>query len=349
MQRLIHWLCFMLSLPALGAELTINFSDVSLNEPPPGFTNIIYGRGKPGDWQVIMDDVKPLFEPATPKAPVVTKQPVLAQLSRNPIDERFPILLYDKDTFGDFTLTTRFKIVDGVLEQLAGIVFRVQNETNFYVIRANAFDHTLRYYKVIDGARTPMVGPTLDIERNVWYELKIECKGNKFRAWLNDKEAMPTIVDSSFPRGKIGFWTKSDAISYFTDMKLTYVPTERLAQVIVRDTLKKYPHLLGLKITTLDADGEPRVIASNDPEQVGTLGTKDEKSSIESGVIFYGRDKKVATVQMPLRDRNGDPVAAVSVLLKPFKGQTQQNAFARATPIVKEMQLRVTSHQDLVE
>ena len=30
----------------------------------------------------------------------------------------------------DFTLTTRFKTVKGVVEQMAGIAFRIQNETN---------------------------------------------------------------------------------------------------------------------------------------------------------------------------------------------------------------------------
>lgn len=349
MRRITCWLYLILSLPVLGAELTIRFTDLPLNEPPPGFTNVLYGRGQPGDWRVIMDDVKPLIEPATPNAPSVTKQPVLAQLSRNPIDERFPLLLYEKEIFSDFTLTTRFKIVDGVLEQLAGIVFRVQDETNFYVIRANAFDKSLKYYKVINGVRTPLIGPNINIEQNVWYDLKIECKGNQFKAWLNDKEALPTIVDSSYARGRIGFWTKSDAISYFSDIHMTYIPSERLAQVIVRDMMKKYPNLIGLKITTLNANGEPRIVASNDAGEIGALGTEKEKASIEKDAMFYGRDKKVATLQVPLRDRNGEPVAAVSVLLKPFKGQTEQNAFARAIPIVKEMQLRVPSLQELVE
>lgn len=339
----------MFGLPVIGAEMTFSFGEYRLNETPPGFTNVIYGRGGPGDWKVIMDDVKPLIEPATPNAPVVTKQPVLAQLSRNPVDERFPLLLYENEVFTDFTLTTRFKIVEGVLEQVAGIVFRVQDETNFYVIRANSLDKSLKYYKVVNGLRTPMIGPDLEIERNVWHDLKIEVKGNQFTAWLNNKQALPAIVDSSFSRGRIGFWTKSDSVAYFADTKLVYVPSVRQAQVIVNDTMKKYPNLLGLKITTLTPAGEPVVMASTKAEEVNTPGSEVEKKSIQTGMMYYGSDKKVTTVQMPLRDRNGDSIAAVSVLLKPFKGQTEQNALSRATPIVKEMQKRVTSLQELVE
>jgi hypothetical protein len=35
--------------------------------------------------------------------------------------------------------------------------------------------------------------------------------------------------------------------------------------------------------------------------------------------------------------------------MKTFAGQTEQNAMARAMPVVKEMQSRLTSLQDLVQ
>jgi len=52
---------------------------------------------------------------------------------------------------------------------------------------------------------------------------------------------------------------------------------------------------------------------------------------------------------MPLRDRNGDAIAAARVVMRPFPGQTEQNAIVRAAPIVKEMQNRIQSLEDLVE
>jgi hypothetical protein len=338
-----------LSLPASGAELSFKFDEAPINEPPPGFTNLLYGKGASGEWKVIMDDVKPLIEPATTKAPVVTRKPVLAQVSHDPTDERFPLLLYEKEQFDDFTLTTKFKIVEGVVEQLAGIVFRVQNETNFYVIRANSMDNTLRFYKVVNGLRAPMVGPKVEVPANVWHDLKIECKGNQIRAWLNGQEAIPLVTDSSYQVGRVGFWTKSDAISYFSDTTITYVPREPPAKALVQRTLKKYSRLKGLKLSTLDANGEPRVIASGNPAEVGTAATETEKQTIVDGTILYGADKSSSTVVMPLRDRNGEPIAAVSVLLERFPGQTERNAVIRATPILKEMQKGVHSLRELTE
>jgi uncharacterized membrane protein YdbT with pleckstrin-like domain len=49
-----------------------------------------------------------------------------------------------------------------------------------------------------------------------------------------------------------------------------------------------------------------------------------------------------------LRDRNGDSIAAVQVVLKSFPGQTQDNAVARALPIVKRMQAQVQSLEELL-
>ena len=138
--------------------------------------------------------------------------------------------------------------------------------------------------------------------------------------------------------GQIGFLTKSDAVSYFADTKITYVPREIPAQVMVRNAVKKYGRLRGLKIYTLNPAGEPVVIASKDEAEKGSPGGKYEKDCIANGKIFYGKDKKVASVVMPLSDRNGERIAAVRVVMEAMTGQTEQNALVRALPIVKEMQ-----------
>jgi hypothetical protein len=50
-----------------------------------------------------------------------------------------------------------------------------------------------------------------------------------------------------------------------------------------------------------------------------------------------------------VRDRNGDAVAAVRLRMDTFMGQTEQNALARARPIVKEIQARIQTLDDLVQ
>ena len=345
------WLGLIVSVwPILAAERKFDFNELALNRPPPGFRSTVSGEGKPGDWKVIQDEVPPLLPPLTPNAPVVTKRAVLAQLAQDPTDEHFPMLIFDGETYGEFTLTTRFKIVAGTAEQMAGIAFRIQDEKNFYVVRSSSAGSTFRFYKVVNGERGKPIGPTVEILKGVWHELTVECRGNQIRCLLNSKELIPTLTDNSFSNGKIGFWTKSDSVSYFTDTKVTYTPREVFAQVLVRDMCKKYPRLLGLKIyAQTGTPSELRLVASKDEAEVGQPADEKERDVISRGVIYYGKEKESVSVTMPLRDRNGDTMAAARVIMKSFTGQTEENAIVRAMPIVKEMQARLTSAKELTQ
>ncbi len=60
--------------------------------------------------------------------------------------------------------------------------------------------------------------------------------------------ALTEITDNTFNDGKIALWTKSDSVSYFTDLKLSYTARETLARILVRDALQRYPRLLGIRI-----------------------------------------------------------------------------------------------------
>ena len=334
--------------PAGAAEQRFTFTDVAPGKTPPGFRSMVAGTGQPGNWQVVMEDVPPLLAPLTPQAPTVTRRPVLGQLAQDATDEHFPMLVFDGETFGDFILTTRFKIVGGKAEQMAGIAFRVRDEKNFYVIRASALGRNVRFYKVVDGLRSTPIGPEVDLTAGTWHELKIQCKGNEIRCALDGQAVIPPLQDASFSEGKVAFWTKSDSVSYFADTVISYQPKISLAQTIVKDVMTKYPRIQALKIYMLDAGKkEPTVVASNNPKDLGEAGGKYELGTINTGTIFHANAKSHVELVMPLRDRNGDPVAAVRVHLDTFFGQTEQNALARATPIVKEMQGRLQNGADL--
>ena len=345
------WALALLAWPALAAEHRFDFANVHENQTPPGFLSAVTGEGKPGDWRVIMDDVPPLMQPISQAAPSVAKQAVLAQLAQDPADEHFPLLIYQGETLDDFTLTTRFKTVKGVQERMAGIAFRIQNTTNYYVVRASSLGNNVRFYKVVNGGRQPLVGPDVPVPSDTWHELKVECKGINIQCSFDGKEVI-NVADklNPFMSGKIAFWTKSDSVSYFADARLTYKPHEPPAQVMVREVLKKYPRLLGLQVYVLG--NEPtttRLLASSKTNELNRVGGRVEQDVIEQGTPYYGKEKEFVSVVLPLRDRNGDPVAAVRVIMKTFAGQTEQNAFARAQPVVLDLQGRFKSLQDLVQ
>ena len=348
MRKFLFGFWLALAVSAAGAEIKIDFGDFAAGQTPTNFHAVLAGGGRPGEWTILMDEVPPLLAPLSPQAPAITRRAVVAQTGADPTDERFPMLIYDGETFKDFTLTTRFKIVSGITEQMAGIVFRFQSASNFYVIRASALGHNLRYYKVVGGIRGSPIGPPMDISVGAWHTLALQCLGNQITCWLDGRLVMPPLNDNTFTAGKIGFWTKSDAVSYFGDTTITYTPLVPVVQTLVQSVLIKEPRILGLRIYTLDDQGRPRIAASKDEKEIGQPGTDAEKAAISEGKIYFGRGPGTVAVTLPLRDRNGDPMAAVRVQLKSFFGETQDTALTRATMILKQMQAQVTSKEELI-
>ena len=120
--------------------------------------------------------------------------------------------------------------------------------------------------------------------------------------------------------------------------------------MLVRDTLKLYPRLLGLKIFAVPPKStETRVVASDEENEIGQPAEKSATDVINRGVSYYGKEKDKVSVTMPLRDRNGDCVAAVQVVIKRLPGQSEENALVRAMPVVKKMQERVSAVDSLIE
>ena len=290
------------------------------------------------------------FAPLSDRAPVTARQNVLAQTSRDTAENRYPLFIYDGETFQNFKLATRFKIVGGVAEQMAGIVFNFQNASNFFVVRASALGKNLRCYPVVNGELNTPIGPALDVATNVWHDLTVERQGNRLDCSLDGVSAIKLvdIGDAKVP-GKIGFWTKSDAVSYFGETTIDYQPRIPAAQALVNSVLAQQSRILTLRIYTLDAQGQPHVIASKDQKEIGQPGEAAEKNAVTDGTVSFGKSPGVVAIALPLRDRNGDPIAAVRVRLNSFFGETQENAVTRATQIVKLMQAQVSTADDLLQ
>jgi len=338
-------------LTASGAEKVLDFGQFKLNEPPEGFRSTVTGRGKPGEWSVVLDRVLSGLPGLPNKGPEYAAQSVLAQLARERIDDHFPLLIFEGETFDNFFLRTRVKMVAGEDEQMAGIAFRIQDEKNYYYIRASAMGDTFSFFRVINGALSSPVSSKVELQTNVWYDLTIDCKANEIRAALNGKELLLVAVrESPISIGKIGFWTKSDSVSYFGQTTITYTPRQILAQKLVQETVKKYPRLQGLKIfAALNEKREACLIAGTNPQEIGWPAQAVEKDVIARSAIYYGKEDESVLVTFPLHDANGDTVAAVKVIMKSFPGQTEKNALARALPIVKEIEARVQKASDLIQ
>jgi hypothetical protein len=342
--------CLLTGLSAGAAELAFDFESTDPGAVPAGFRSVLSGNGAPGNWSVMATEVAPRLAPLTSKAQPERRR-VLAQLSEDITDERFPMLLYDDQEFGDFEFTTRFMNVRGAFEQMAGLAFRVVDENNYYYVRASSIGSTFRFFKVVKGLRSDAIGVDLEIPRGQWHEMSVRCHGNQIECFLNGKQVIPTITDNSFIAGRVGFWTKSDAVAYFTDAHLSFTPRETTGEVLIREALRQYPRTLEIRIYAARdrAAGQIKVIASSDPSMLKMEGGDVERKVVESGATFYGKSDGGGIVTLPLRDRNGEPIAAARFVIKSFRGQTEANAITRVVPIRQLMEERLRSHRQLFE
>ncbi len=339
------------ALPLAAAERNFNFSDFTPGNTPTNFTSMVAGRGRTGDWKIILDEVPPALAPLTSRAQSVASRAVLAQAAREPLAEHLPMLIFAGDTFNDFKFTTRFKLAGGALAQSAGIIFRFQNASNFFVVQANAVGESFRCSKVVNGEMKPPLGPEIKLAKGEWHEMSVQCEGTRITCSLEGNELIKLVDNSSSGTGgKIGFCTRADTVAYFVDAKVVFTPLESLAKKLVRDTLKEFPRLVGLKIFAVRPAGEvPVVVASTKDQELGQPGGRTEQDVIKTGHSYYGKGKETVTVMLPLRDHNGDIMASVSIELKKNIGQTEDNALVRAQPILRKMQAQVQSRDDLLQ
>jgi hypothetical protein len=348
--RNFFWLwCLLLTWSATAAELRFEFGELAASGSLTNFHAELLGGGGPVSWKILPGQAPSAFAPLMAGAPAPSGGSVLAQTSQDLTDERFPLYIYDGEKFRNFRLRTQFKVVSGVAEQMAGVVFRFQNTSNFYVARVSVLGHNIRFYKVVDGQRSDPIGPGCTLSLGTWHELAVQCDGNQIMIWLDGKPVMPALGDNTFTEGKIGFWTKSDSVTYFANADIEYTPIIPAAQLLVNQILQQQPRILGLQIYTLGTNNQTSILASKDPAERGQPGTDAELSAIRDGTTSLGREHNVVYITMPLPDRNGENIAAVRLQLKSFFGETQENAVMRAKMILKMMEPLCPSAEDLLK
>lgn len=349
MKRFVLWLWLVGTiLVGQGAELKFDLGEVPVGRLPAGFRPAMLGAGATGQWQVIHEAVPSTFQSSLAEN-ISSVKPVIGQMSRDPADTRYCLLFYDREVFDNFTFATRFKIVEGREEQMAGVVFRARDERNFYYFRANAKDGNLKFFKCVNGDLLPPVEAALPVTKGVWHGLKVDCLDNRIRCYYDDQLIFGELVDTTYLKGKLGLATKSDSVSYFSDLSVIYTPREGLAASLIKAAMKEYPRLKGLRVYALVREkAEVCVVGATDPQELGLVAGKEEKDVLVRGAIYNLKDKDQnhISVYLPLRDRNGDIAGVVRVTLETFLGQTERSAVVRAQSVVKVMEEQLATSSE---
>jgi len=194
---------------AAGQQLAYNFDSDLAGQLPNKFHSARTGQGSESKWATMAD----------PTAP--SKPNVVAQTSTDKTDYRFPLLIADEGSFRDLDISVKFKAVSGSVDQAGGLVFRLKDANNYYIVRANALEDNYRLYHVVNGSRVQFAGANFKVSSGAWHELRVEAVGNKFTCYFDGANKIEATDDTFKDAGKIGLWTKADSVTYFDDLRVT--------------------------------------------------------------------------------------------------------------------------------
>ena len=122
------------------------------------------------------------------------------------------------DDFQNGEISIRFKLMDGALDQCAGILFNLKNNGNYLTVRFNSKEDNLVLWTFKEGKRsfTKKGSEDMPLKMKEWYTMKIVVQGTKLEGYLNGKKLLDFTLTEPVT-GKVGVWSKTDSVSYFDD------------------------------------------------------------------------------------------------------------------------------------
>ena len=135
-------------------------------------------------------------------------------------EAEFPAIALGSGVYGDLTVTMRFKPISGRVDQAAGVISRVQDKDNYYIIRANVLETNVNLYKYAGGRRSGIKDGGAKVANGQWQELRFELSGDKLRGFLNGQRVVEA-TDATYKAGRVGLWTKADSVTCFDDVVVT--------------------------------------------------------------------------------------------------------------------------------
>ena len=191
---------------ALAAENRETFDGST--QLPQGWQSGVTGQGS-AKWEVIP-------EQSAPSRPNVLRQSGEATFAwAAKMDAAI------KDGF----VEVKINPVSGHEDQAGGIIWRVKDANNYYVVRSNALEGNVVLYKTVEGKRSSLqvkgrmfgYGVDAKVPSRKWSTLRVEFSGKLFTVFFNG-ERLFEVEDETFKdAGGVGVWTKADSVTLFDD------------------------------------------------------------------------------------------------------------------------------------
>ena len=126
------------------------------------------------------------------------------------------------ENFQDGEISMRFRLLEGLLDQCAGILFNLKPNGDYWTVRFNGKEDNVVLWKFENGKRSFVKKGTRDvaIPMKDWHSMTIVTKGAHVHATFDGED----LLDYDLPApisGKVGLWSKTDSVSEFSDYVVT--------------------------------------------------------------------------------------------------------------------------------
>jgi hypothetical protein len=169
------------------------------------------GQGPLGKWIVVSDETSFAGR-------------VIEQSSTDRTDYRFPLAIFGPIVAKNVDVSLQFKPVAGRVDQAGGIAVRVVDADNYYVVRANALEDNVRFYRVVKGRREQIDGVNTKVASNEWHSLGLKAQGEQFTIEFDGKTLFTTTDKTFTGPGRIAVWTKADSVTRFDQIAIDVLP-----------------------------------------------------------------------------------------------------------------------------
>lgn len=122
--------------------------------------------------------------------------------------------------FGSGTLRVQFNMLGGKSDQNAGLVFGLQPSGEYHYVRYNTKDGNVAVWRFRNGDRELVHHGDVhkQLPLGAWHELVVELAGPSVRAYIAvDSTIAVAHTLEAPPTGRVGVWTKRDAVTAFRD------------------------------------------------------------------------------------------------------------------------------------
>jgi hypothetical protein len=134
---------------------------------------------------------------------------------------RFPLAVYKHYSGKDLEISVRFKPVAGTVDRAGGIAVRLATPGDYYVVRANALEDNVRFYRVVQGKREQLASANAKVAANQWHTLALKAEGDRFTVSFDGNTLLSAQDRTLSDAGKVALWTKADSVTYFDTISIT--------------------------------------------------------------------------------------------------------------------------------